>query len=74
MPRKIGAIMPVEELGKITMENDILYCIDAAQTIGSIETDVKKTGCDFMAFPSFKWICGLLVLEYYFAAKKLARF
>ena len=62
--------MPVEEVGKITRENDILFCIDAAQTIGSIETDVKKIGCDFMAFPSFKWICGPLGLGILFCSKK----
>ena len=65
-----GAIMPVEEVGKITRENDILFCIDAAQTIGSIETDVNKIGCDFMAFPSFKWICGPLGLGILFCSKK----
>jgi cysteine desulfurase / selenocysteine lyase len=50
--------MPVEDVGKITKENDVLFCIDAAQTVGSIEIDIKKIGCDFMVFPAFKWICG----------------
>ena len=67
-----GAIMPVEDVGKITKENDVLFCIDAAQTIGSIETDVKKIGCDFMAFPAFKWICGPLGLGILFCSKKAA--
>jgi cysteine desulfurase/selenocysteine lyase len=53
-----GMIIPVEEVGKIARENNVLYCIDAAQTVGSIGVDVKKIGCDFMAFPAFKWICG----------------
>ena len=64
--------MPVEEVGKITKENDILFCIDAAQTVGSIETDVKKIGCDFMAFPAFKWICGPLGLGILYCNKKAA--
>ena len=53
-----GVIMPVEEVGKIARENNVLYCLDAAQTVGSIGVDVRKIGCDFMAFPAFKWICG----------------
>src|SRR5918992_516799 len=53
-----GAILPVEEVGRIAKANDVLFCIDAAQTVGSIEIDVKRIGCDFMAFPAFKWICG----------------
>ena len=67
-----GAIMPVEDVGKITKENDILFCIDAAQTVGSIEIDVKKIGCDFMAFPAFKWICGPLGLGILYCNKKAA--
>jgi cysteine desulfurase/selenocysteine lyase len=67
-----GAIMPVEEVGKIAKANDVLFCIDAAQTVGSIEIDVKRIGCDFMAFPAFKWICGPLGLGVLYCDKKAA--
>jgi cysteine desulfurase / selenocysteine lyase len=67
-----GAILPVEQVGKITKQNDILFCIDAAQTVGSVEVDVKKIGCDFMAFPAFKWICGPLGLGILYCNKKAA--
>jgi cysteine desulfurase / selenocysteine lyase len=67
-----GAILPVEQVGKITNQNDILFCIDAAQTVGSVEVDVKKIGCDFMAFPAFKWICGPLGLGILYCNKKAA--
>ncbi|HEY7228038.1 MAG TPA: aminotransferase class V-fold PLP-dependent enzyme [Nitrososphaeraceae archaeon] len=53
-----GAIMPVEEVGKIAKKYNMLYSIDAAQSLGTINVDVKKIGCDFLAFPGFKWICG----------------
>jgi cysteine desulfurase/selenocysteine lyase len=65
-----GAIMPVDKVGKIAKENNILYCIDAAQTVGSINVDVKKIGCDFMAFPAFKWICGPLGVGVFYCNKK----
>ena len=67
-----GAIMPVDEVGKITKKNDMLFCIDAAQSVGSIEIDVKRIGCDFMAFPAFKWICGPLGLGILYCSKKAA--
>jgi cysteine desulfurase / selenocysteine lyase len=67
-----GAIMPVEEVGRIAKANDILFCIDAAQTVGSIEIDVKRIGCDFMAFPAFKWICGPLGLGVLYCDKRAA--
>jgi cysteine desulfurase/selenocysteine lyase len=68
-----GAIMPVEETGKIARENNILYCIDAAQTVGSIEVDVKKIGCDFMAFPGFKWLCGPVGIGIFYCSKNQIR-
>jgi cysteine desulfurase / selenocysteine lyase len=67
-----GAIMPVDEVGKVTRSNNVLYCVDGAQTVGSIEIDVKKIGCDFMAFPAFKWICGPLGLGVLYCRKKAA--
>lgn len=53
-----GAIMPLEEAGRIARENNALFCVDAAQSAGTIPIDVKKIGCHFMAFPGFKWLCG----------------
>jgi cysteine desulfurase / selenocysteine lyase len=53
-----GALMPVEEVGRIARENEALFCIDAAQSAGTVGIDVKKIGCHFMAFPGFKWLCG----------------
>jgi cysteine desulfurase / selenocysteine lyase len=67
-----GAIMPIEQVGKITRENNVLFCIDAAQTVGSIEIDVKTIGCDFMAFPAFKWLCGPLGLGILYCSKRAA--
>lgn len=65
-----GSIMPVAEVGKIAKENSALFCIDAAQTVGTIEVDVKKIGCDFMAFPAFKWICGPVGMGIFYCSKK----
>ena len=65
-----GSIMPVEEAGKIAKENDLLYCIDSAQSVGCINVDIKKIECDFMAFPSFKWICGPLGIGIFYCSEK----
>ena len=53
-----GAIMPVEEIGKI-LADKVPFFIDSAQTIGCIgEIDVSKIKCDFMSFNGSKWLCG----------------
>jgi cysteine desulfurase / selenocysteine lyase len=64
----------VEEVGKIAQDNNMLYCIDAAQSVGSIPIDVKRINCDFMAFPSFKWICGPPGIGIFYCKKKSADF
>lgn len=67
-----GAIMPLEEAGKIANENNLLYCIDAAQTVGSIKVDVKRIGCQFLAFPGFKWLCGPMGIGVFYCSRKAA--
>lgn len=67
-----GAIMPLEDAGRIARKNDALFCVDAAQTAGTVEIDVKKIGCHFMAFPAFKWICGPTGIGVFYCSKKAA--
>ncbi|MCE7697426.1 MAG: cysteine desulfurase, partial [Methanobacterium paludis] len=54
----IGSVQPVYEVGDIAEENDILYMVDAAQSAGHMELDVKKIKADFTAFPGHKGIMG----------------
>jgi cysteine desulfurase / selenocysteine lyase len=65
-----GAILPVEEVGRIAQENGVLFCVDAAQSVGTISVDVKKIGCHFMAFPGFKWLCGPTGIGVFYCSKK----
>jgi cysteine desulfurase/selenocysteine lyase len=65
-----GAIMPLEEVGRIAQENGVLFCVDAAQSAGTISVDVKKIGCHFMAFPGFKWLCGPMGIGVFYCSKK----
>lgn len=67
-----GAIMPLEEAGRIAAENNVLFCVDAAQTAGSIKIDVKRIGCQFLAFPGFKWLCGPTGIGVFYCSKKSA--
>jgi cysteine desulfurase/selenocysteine lyase len=67
-----GAIMPVEEVGEIAKRHHMLYSIDAAQSVGTIDVDVRKIGCDFLAFPGFKWICGPSGIGIFYCKKESA--
>ncbi|MBO9618241.1 MAG: cysteine desulfurase [Niabella sp.] len=49
-----GALMPIEAIGTIAHENNILFFCDATQAVGKIPVDVKKAKLSLMAFSSHK--------------------
>lgn len=64
-----GSILPVENVGKITKSRKVKFFLDAAQTVGCLAVDVKKIGCDFMAFTGSKWICGPMGTGVFYCSK-----
>ena len=53
-----GTILPIKEIGKIAKENKIIYIVDAAQTAGSINIDLKELDIDILAFTGHKGLFG----------------
>lgn len=53
-----GTLMPVAEVGRIAGEHGILFCVDSAQTAGSIEIDVNKMNIDLLCFSGHKGLLG----------------
>lgn len=53
-----GTIMPIEEIGRIAKKNNIYYMVDAAQSAGVYDIDVKKMNIDLLAFPGHKGLLG----------------
>lgn len=54
----IGSKQDINEISKIAKENDTLFLLDAAQSIGHLEVNVKDIGADFIAFPGHKGLLG----------------
>lgn len=54
----LGTIQPIDEIGKIAKENNILFLVDAAQTAGVIDIDVNKSNIDLLAFTGHKSLLG----------------
>ncbi|MCG8420955.1 MAG: cysteine desulfurase [Proteobacteria bacterium] len=52
----VGTIVPVEEVAKICRDRGILFMVDAAQAVPHFTVDVKKIGCDFLAFSGHKML------------------
>jgi cysteine desulfurase/selenocysteine lyase len=57
-----GLILPIEDIVNIVIKeqnsSSIHLFLDAAQSVGCVEVDVKRLGCSFMAFTASKWLCG----------------
>ncbi|HSA36205.1 MAG TPA: cysteine desulfurase family protein [Candidatus Paceibacterota bacterium] len=51
---EIGTIQPIEEIGKICREKNVLFHTDAAQTFGKIPVNVKKMNVDLLTASSQK--------------------
>lgn len=53
-----GTLMPLEEVGQIARENNILFLVDGAQTAGVYEIDVQRFNIDLLALPGHKGLMG----------------
>lgn len=51
---EIGTVEPIEEIGKIASENNIVFHTDAVQAIGKIPIDLKKLRIDMLSISSHK--------------------
>ena len=51
---EIGVIQPIEKIGKSCQQKDILFHVDAAQSIGKINIDVKKMNIDLLSISGHK--------------------
>lgn len=51
---EIGTIEPVEEIGKIAREHNVLFHTDAVQAVGKINIDVRKLPVDLLSISAHK--------------------
>lgn len=54
----IGTIQPVAEVGKYCREAGVYFAIDASQTAGAINIDMKEMNIDIIAFTGHKCLMG----------------
>ena len=51
---EVGTIQPIEEIGEIAGKHNVAFHTDAAQSVGKIETDVRKLGVDLLTIAGHK--------------------
>ncbi|NQT66355.1 MAG: cysteine desulfurase [Actinobacteria bacterium] len=50
----VGTIQPIDEIGKILKEHNIIFHTDAVQTFSNIKTDVNKLNVDLLSLSGHK--------------------
>ena len=58
VPMNSGLIQRVADVGAICREREILYLVDACQSVGQMPVDVEDIGCDFLSATSRKFLRG----------------
>ena len=58
VPTNGGLVNPVEAIGAVARENNILYIVDACQSAGQITLDVDAIQCDVLTATSRKFLRG----------------
>lgn len=58
IPTNSGLIQNVEEVGAICEKHNVIYLLDACQSVGQLRVDVKKIKCDFLSVTGRKFLRG----------------
>ncbi len=53
-----GLKVDIDKLGKICNDRNILYCIDAIQSLGAIPFNISENHADFVVADGHKWMMG----------------
>lgn len=54
----LGTVQDIDKIGAIAKNNGIAFMVDASQTAGVFNIDVKKSNIDLLAFPGHKGLLG----------------
>lgn len=53
-----GLRMDLKRIGIFCRQREILFCIDAIQSVGAVQFDVQKINADFVMADGHKWMLG----------------
>jgi cysteine desulfurase / selenocysteine lyase len=54
----LGTVQPIDQIGQIAREHELLFLVDAAQTAGVLPIDIRASNIDLLALPGHKGLLG----------------
>ncbi len=53
-----GFTADLQAIGELCASRNVLFCVDAIQSVGMLPIDVHRAKIDFLAADGHKWMCG----------------
>ncbi|GAB3640226.1 aminotransferase class V-fold PLP-dependent enzyme [Spirosoma arcticum] len=71
VPTNSGLVQPVEAVGPLCREYDVLYLVDACQSVGQLPVDVTQIQCDFLTATCRKFLRGPRGMGFLYVSDKV---
>ncbi len=66
-----GFKQDIKEIGRIARENGVLFVVDAMQSVGVVDFDVREANIDFLACGGHKWLLAPLGTGFFYIRREL---
>lgn len=53
-----GAILDVQKIGQICLERNLIFLVDACQSMGARPLNIDQCHIDYLVAPTYKWMLG----------------